>query len=69
MFKLGRKKKKNQGIRYVVDEPAYTIKLEDRTVMCRELISTPQGVLCVQYDGTSILLGQQNQGYKQSPQG
>ncbi len=55
------KKRSNRVPRiYVIDEPPITITIGDKTYECKNIVQTNSGALCVQYDGSAILLSQQS---------
>ena len=53
---------------YVVHEPPVTIEYDGRRYECKELLQSPQGLLCVQYDNTVLVLPQQAQQQSQQQQ-
>ena len=46
---------------YVELESPVTIEYEGRSYECRDVRETASGILCLQYDGTAVLLPQQVQ--------
>jgi len=52
---------------YIVNEPPVTIEVEGKTYECKNIVQAPSGLLCIQYDGTAVLLPQQPQQPQQEP--
>ena len=52
---------------YVVNEPPVTIEHEGKRYECKNLIQSVQGLLCVQYDNTIVLITQGQQQPQQPP--
>jgi len=50
---------------YVVSEPPYTFKAGDKTYECKDVLQTPQGAICVQYDNTMVYITPQQQAQPQ----
>jgi len=55
---LGLKKRKGGQPRrvYIVNEPPAVIEAGGQRYECRSVIQAPNGLLCVQYDGTAVLV-------------
>ena len=53
---------------YVVHEPPVTVEYGGKRYECKELLQSPQGLLCVQYDNTVLILPQQVQQQLQPQQ-
>jgi phage terminase large subunit-like protein len=61
-FKSFKSSKKRRGktsgeqVQYVYyEEPVY-VKSGDKTYECKSLQSTPQGLVCIQYDNTAVII-------------
>jgi hypothetical protein len=69
---LGLKRRKVQQPRrvYVINEPPAVIEAGGQRYECRSVVQAPSGLLCVQYDGTAVLISptQQPQQAKTSLQ-
>jgi hypothetical protein len=46
---------------YIIDEPPVTLEVNGKRYECANVIQTPSGVLCVQYDGSVALIPQTQQ--------
>jgi hypothetical protein len=62
------RKKSNKVPRlYVVSEPPYTLKVGDKTYECKDVLQTPQGAICIQYDNTMVFITPQQQQPQPAP--
>jgi hypothetical protein len=57
---LGRRGRRVPRI-FIIDDSPVTITVGDKTYTCKSVVSTAQGLLCVQYDGSAVLLPQPQQ--------
>jgi hypothetical protein len=55
---LGLKRRKGQQPRkvYIVNEPPAVIEAGNQRYECRSIVQVPNGLLCIQYDGTAVLI-------------
>lgn len=62
------RKKSNKVPRlYVVSEPPYMLKVGDKTYECKDVLQTPQGAICIQYDNTMVYITPQQQQPQPAP--
>jgi hypothetical protein len=60
------RKKSNKVPRiYIVDEPPLTFKAGEKEYECKDILQTPQGVICVQYDNTMVYVTPNQQAQQQ----
>jgi hypothetical protein len=57
---LGRRGRRVPRI-FIIDESPVTVTVGDKTYTCRSIVNTAHGLLCVQYDGSAVLLPQPQQ--------
>jgi hypothetical protein len=57
---LGRKSKRIPRI-FIIDDSPVTVTVGDKSYTCKSIVNTAQGLLCVQYDGSAVLLPQPQQ--------
>jgi len=50
---------------YVVNEPPLTFKAGEKEYECKDILQTPQGVICVQYDNTMVYVTPHQQTQQQ----
>lgn len=55
---LGLKRRKGHQSRrvYIIDEPPAVIEAGGQRYECRSVVQAPNGLLCIQYDGTAVLI-------------
>jgi hypothetical protein len=41
---------------YVIDEPPSVIEVNGKRYECKSIVQSPSGLLCIQYDGTAVVL-------------
>jgi hypothetical protein len=41
---------------YVIDEPPAVVEVGGKRYECKNIVQSPSGLLCIQYDGTAVVL-------------